>query len=214
MPRTTIHRWTLTATLTVLGAGLCALIPDAPALAVADAATGAGGKMQDPPKDWTWADNDAAWDKIRAAIGKPAPALKVKEWQNGEVTSADTRGQIVVYDFWATWCGPCIRGIPHTNEMAEKYAPAGVKVVAVCASRGGEKMAQTVKQHDMRYPTAVDIADATTGAWSVQWFPYFVIVDRKGVVRAAGLRPDRVDDVVEALLKEQPLEQSKPAPRS
>jgi len=183
-------------------------------MAVADKTPGDGAKMQDPPRDWTWAQDDAAWNKIGQLLGKPAPKLTVKAWMNGEVAEADTKGKIVVYDFWATWCRPCIASIPHTNELAQKYAPMGVKVVGICATRGGEKMADTVGQNEMQYSTAVDVADATAGAWSVQWSPYFIVVDRKGVIRAAGLHPERGDDVVEALLKEQPLDQSKPMPRS
>lgn len=212
MSRKPFKPWTLVAALAVLAAGLATLSPLSSAQAGADKSKKSAGRMLEPPRDWTWADKDeAAWNKLRQQLGKPAPKLTVKEWMNGEVTEADTRGKVVVYDFWATWCRPCIASIPHTNELAEKFGPQGVKVVGICASKGGEKMADTVKQHGMQYPTAVDVGNATTNAWSTQWFPYFVVVDRNGIIRAAGLRPDRVDDVLEALLKEQPPEESAPA---
>ncbi|MEM1331275.1 MAG: redoxin domain-containing protein [Planctomycetota bacterium] len=64
-------------------------------------------------------------------VGDKAPALEVAEWVKGEkITSFEPDGTYVV-EFWATWCGPCIRSIPHVTELAHKYKDDGLKVVGV-----------------------------------------------------------------------------------
>lgn len=57
----------------------------------------------------------------------------------------------------------------------------------------------------MSFPTAADEDDKTAMAYKVQWWPFYVLIDREGIVRAAGLRPDKIDDAVELLLTEQPF---------
>jgi len=74
--------------------------------------------------------------KRRAAVtglhGKPAPKLELTQWLNTKGGKApDTKGKIVVLDFWATWCGPCIASIPKTNKLRKKYADKGVVIIGV-----------------------------------------------------------------------------------
>ena len=106
---------------------------------------------------------------------------------------------------WATWCGPCIRAIPHNNEVAKQYADKGVLVIGACGGGGEEKMPQLAKQHSIEYPVA-RVTEESTKAWGVKWWPTYAVVDRKGTVRAIGIKPDYVDKIVEAILKEQPAE--------
>ncbi len=195
---------------TALSTGLPAawLASSAPALARPDEPSATIPQMPAPAREWTFASEDAQWNQITRQLGKPAPALVAKSWTPAEAKPEDLRGQIVVYDFWATWCGPCIKSIPHNNEIAAIFAPQGVKLVGVCARQGGETMAKVANQYKMAYPTGFDSTDASSRAFGVQWYPYYVIVDRNGIVRAAGLKPDRVDDVLQSLLKEQPLTKS------
>jgi thiol-disulfide isomerase/thioredoxin len=155
------------------------------------------------PDDWTW-DTDAEVRKEHAALeGKPMPALDLTGWVNGQITPEQMKGKVVIVDFYATWCGPCMAAIPHNNEMLKTYKDQGLVIVGVCtSSRGQEKMDQTVKDRSIQYPTARDPQLKSQKDWAVHYYPTYAIVDRKGVVRAIGLQPSNVEKVVKQLLAE------------
>lgn len=151
------------------------------------------------PDNWYW-ERPAEHTKFE---GMDAPALSVGEWVGGEFDVTKMKGSIVVIDFWATWCGPCIAAMPHNTEMAQKYAKDGVKLIGVCTSGDADKMPKIVKDNKALYPNAFAKDDQVEKDWPVQWYPTYAVVDREGVVRAIGLKPDNVEDVIEALLAEE-----------
>lgn len=131
------------------------------------------------------------------------PALSLSGWVNGDVKPQDMKGKVVLVDFYATWCPPCMASIPHNNELLKKYKDKGLVLVAVCTNnRGQEKMDQVVKEKNIEYPTAKDPQLKSQGAWAVHYYPTYAVVDRKGIVRIIGLQPEHVEAVVEKLLKE------------
>jgi thiol-disulfide isomerase/thioredoxin len=156
------------------------------------------------PEDWFYRVDPSRRAKLDEAVGKPLPALELTDWLNDK--KPETEGKIVVIDLWATWCGPCISAIPHTNEVAKKYADQGVVVVGVCSSsRGQESMETVAEKYGMEYATAKDPGSAFAKKMGLQFYPTYAVADRKGVVRAIGLIPPAVDKVVEKLIEE-PLE--------
>jgi len=138
-----------------------------------------------------------------------APALgAVTRWANteaamGTATSlAELRGKIVVLDFWATWCGPCIASIPKLNALSEKYADKGVVIIGVCHPEGGEKMLDTAKTHKIAYPICLDARGEANKAYTVDGYPDFFIIDREGRLRGADVINARIEDAIEHLLAE------------
>ncbi|HVV74100.1 MAG TPA: TlpA disulfide reductase family protein [Verrucomicrobiae bacterium] len=155
------------------------------------------------PDSWTW-DDDAQTRQAHAALeGKPMPPLDLTGWVNGQVKPQDMKGKVVIVDFYATWCGPCMAAIPHNNELLKKYHDKGLVIVGVCTNKKGqEKMDQTVKERGIQYPTARDSQLKSQAAWAVHYYPTYAIVDRKGTVRIIGLQPEHVETVVKKLLDE------------
>ena len=148
--------------------------------------------------------NEKRPEKLRAMEGKEPPALTLKDWIGDAQDLSDLKGKVVVVDFWATWCGPCMKALPHNVKLYNEHKADGLMIIGVHdAKRGFEKMAAVAKDQKIKYPLAVDDGGASTKAWNISFWPTYVVIDRKGIVRAAGLTPDNVDKVVAKLLKEE-----------
>lgn len=138
-----------------------------------------------------------------------SPALgAMTQWTNteslGEGRSlAEFKGKIVVLDFWATWCGPCIQSIPKNNEIAKKYADDGVVLIGVCHKDGGEKMTETIRSKKIEYPCVLDAKGEANAAFKVDGYPDYVIIDREGRVRGADVQNGQVQNAIEYLLHQE-----------
>lgn len=155
------------------------------------------------PDSWTFDKTPEARARHEALEGKPMPPLSVSGWINGEVKPADMKGKVVVLDFYATWCGPCMAAIPHNNEMLTKYKDKGLVIVGVCtSSRGQERMPQTVSDRGIQYSTARDPQLKSQTEYRVHFYPTYAIVDRKGIVRIVGVKTHHVEEIVKKLLDE------------
>ncbi len=144
-----------------------------------------------------------ATQQARLTIGDPAPALVVSDWVKGAPVQVKLAGDVqqsdqdvVVLEFWATWCGPCIASIPHVTELQQTYKDKGVRIVGVTTHDENntlEMVQDFVKEQGdaMDYGVAFDQDGKTYKAYmkaAVQnGIPTTFILDRTG--RVAGEHP-------------------------
>src|SRR5688572_30285126 len=110
-------RWHLSSLMTF---AFCLLLLNATTAPAQDAAEDSGQTVEQLAEEGYWG-KPAQWPKHKAMLGKKAPVLELSQWYDKPLTRAKMKGKILVIDFWATWCGPCIGAIPHNNELYEKY---------------------------------------------------------------------------------------------
>jgi thiol-disulfide isomerase/thioredoxin len=126
----------------------------------------------------------------------------LSHWRNGEVKVGELKGKVVVLDFWATYCVPCIASFPKNNEIDAKHKPRGFVFLGICTDTMQDRYDKIVADKGPKYPMARDAEMKTMKAWGVESFPNYAVVDRKGIVRAAGLKHEYIEKVVEKLLDE------------
>lgn len=136
-------------------------------------------------------------------VGAMAPDFMARDLAGREVRLSDLRGQVVILDFWATWCAPCIASMPHTQAVAAKYANQGVTVLAVCTGDKRTRFEDWVRLKGRDYPALRFVCDpheqgtpeekqrASLALYKVPFIPTQFIINRDGriVGTIGGFRP-------------------------
>ena len=125
-------------------------------------------------------------------VGTPAPTFKLDLVSGGQVDLAALKGQIVVLDFWATWCGPCVRALPQVVATSKKYADKGVKLYAVNLREEPADIKAFLQEHKLDVSVALDKEGKTAEAYGVEGIPQSVIIGKDGTVQVVhvGASPD------------------------
>jgi thiol-disulfide isomerase/thioredoxin len=145
------------------------------------------------------------FDKIRL-IGKPLQKFSVKEHQTGENISPDTlKGKVVLIDFWATWCGPCIAKLPQVLKAHKELSSKGFVVLGVNLDDDQNRMERMIAAKKMNWLHHFDgkkWKNELAVTFDVHSIPASLLVDRKGIVRAVNLRGKEIMAVAQTLLEE------------
>jgi cytochrome c biogenesis protein CcmG, thiol:disulfide interchange protein DsbE len=115
-------------------------------------------------------------------IGTAAPDFTVKD-SDHTVTLSQLKGQIVVLNFWATWCPPCIEEMPSLVRMQQRMQPKGVTVVAVSVDVDESNYRRFLRDHGVNLLTVRDPDQKSNSLYGTSKFPETYIIDRGGVVR-------------------------------
>ncbi len=115
-------------------------------------------------------------------VGKAAPDFTVKD-SDRTVTLSQLKGQVVVLNFWATWCPPCIEEMPSLVRMQQRMQSKGVTVLAVSVDVDESNYRRFLKDHNVNLLTVRDPDQKSNGLYGTFKFPETYIIDRNGVMR-------------------------------
>jgi thiol-disulfide isomerase/thioredoxin len=150
-----------------------------------------------------WLARATSTDNHTRLIGKP---LTVEGKQLGDGAAFSTtvwKGKVVLVDFWATWCGPCIRSLPELQSLYKKYHSQGLEIVSVSIDQGTDPvqkfLASSANKVGMPWPQLFP-GQALADQLGVQSIPTVVLLDSQGIVRFAANPPSNLEERISRLL--------------
>ena len=117
-----------------------------------------------------------------ALVGKPAPDFALGLLGGKTFRLSESKGQVVVLDFWATWCGPCLQAMPQVETVAREFRDQGVRLVAVNLQEAPEVISAMLERHKLDLTVALDRDGVVAAKYQANAIPQTVIIDRDGTV--------------------------------
>jgi peroxiredoxin len=115
--------------------------------------------------------------------GEQSPDFTLESKDGGNMRLSEQRGNIVLVNFWASWCGPCREELPAFEELYQEYADLGVEILAINVDDEKEKANVLLDDIEVSYPVLFDTAGEVSKLYDVNAMPTTVMVDRDGNVR-------------------------------
>ncbi len=139
----------------------------------------------------------------KLGIGKTAPKLVSTDLEGNPVSLSDLRGRVVVLNFWATWCGPCVAMIPHEREMVEALADKPFTLVSISADEEVETVTKFQKTTPMPWTQWHEgRGGPALREWNIRFYPTIYVLDAEGVIRYKNVRNEELKQAVITLLDE------------
>lgn len=145
-----------------------------------------------------------------AEIRNALASHRLADLSGTDLDAADLEGEIVVVNFWATWCEPCRREMPLLQGLHDRLAARGGRVMAISVDRSSQRVTDFVEELGLSLPVYTDGPDGLAKKLDLEFLPYTVVLDREGQVVFAGAGGpgkawDGMERVVEKLLDASPL---------
>ena len=133
-------------------------------------------------------------------IGRDAADFALTTLEGDTLTMAHLRGEVVILNFWASWCVPCREEAPLLEQTRRTYEARGLRVVGVLYQDAREDAAAFAARYDLGYPSVVDPDGRTAIDYGVVGIPTSFLIDRDGVIRELQVGP-YTDAAIEALME-------------
>ena len=118
-----------------------------------------------------------------AEVQGKAPDFTLKSSSGKNLKLSEHRGEVVLLNFWASWCGPCRKEMPYLEQIQEKYSDYGFTVMGVNVEEDSSKAKKMLKDIPVSFPILYDTTNSVSKAYKVSAMPTTVIIDRDGNMR-------------------------------
>lgn len=116
------------------------------------------------------------------SVGDTAPDFTAALADGSEFTLSDEQGKVILLNFWATWCGPCVREMPAFERLKEDYG-GDVAILAVNCMEDADTVAAFIEENGYTFPIAIDEEGVVSMKYPTQGIPYTLVIDADGVIQ-------------------------------
>jgi peroxiredoxin len=117
------------------------------------------------------------------AVGSPAPDFTLRVLDGPNLRLQEQRGKVVLVNFWATWCGPCRKEMPHLNRIADKYRSSGLVLLGINVDDDARNAADLAAKLGVKFPVLFDTDKKVSKLYDLNSMPSTLVIDRNGRVR-------------------------------
>jgi peroxiredoxin len=139
-------------------------------------------------------------------VGSPAPDFSLTGLDQQTIELGQLRGKVVLLNFWATWCGPCVAEMPNIDQVYQGTAHQDVAILAVNQGEFADQVKGYAELYHLHFPILLDGNGKVGDLYRVQALPTTVFIDRQGIVReihiGGPMSKDFVQTHVESLLRQ------------
>jgi len=118
-----------------------------------------------------------------SVTGQPAPDFALRSATGENLRLSEYRGEVVMINFWATWCGPCQQEMPLLEELHNRYQRVGFRLLGVNIDDDADRAMDMVQNLGVTFPVLFDETKAVSKLYQVEAMPVTVLLDRAGTVR-------------------------------
>lgn len=116
-------------------------------------------------------------------VGDLAPDFQLLTLDQEPVSLGDLRGNPVVLNFWASWCGPCVYEMPFLQEIHEEYSEEGLMLLAVNVGESSSRVEEFVQSKDLSLPVLLDTRRVVSQQYSIRYYPTTFFIDEDGIIQ-------------------------------
>ena len=116
-------------------------------------------------------------------IAAPAPDFTLPSLAGENIKLSELRGDVVMINFWASWCGPCRQEMPHLERLYQRYRKLGFVLLGVNVEKESGKAQRMLREVKVSFPILFDRANRVSRLYAVKAMPTTVLIDRGGEVR-------------------------------
>ena len=143
--------------------------------------------------------------KQRNGIGLPAKSFTRKNIDGNLISLSNYKGKVVLVDFWATWCKPCIAEIPQLKKCYDQFNESGFEIIGFSEDHNPDGMKKYLKTNEMNWETVfcpLNNKDETVDLYEVENIPASFLIDKNGILREVNLTGHDLENAIQELVNE------------
>lgn len=140
-----------------------------------------------------------------ALVGKKALDFNVKDLNGNDLSLEKYRGNVILLDFWAVWCGPCIAEMPNVKAVYEKYKDENFQIIGISLDDSRNKLVGYLEKEEITWLQVFDgngWKNQVAEMYGIRAIPHMYLIDGEGVVRKSGVRGHALEPAVAELVQE------------